>query len=112
MKLSEIQGERCIDVIAELIVPISRIAKDPNAKAAFAPKKPPKGISAQDFFMQRLAEAMPPLLKDHKEDFIEVMATIEGVTPLEYAESLNMGKLVRDVMSILTDQELVGFLTL
>lgn len=110
MKLSEIRGERCIDVVADLIAPVSRIAQDPNAKKAFAPKKPPKGTSAQEYFMQRMAEAIPPLLKDHKEDFIEVMATLEGVTPVEYAESLNMGKLVKDVMTLLTDEELLGFL--
>lgn len=110
VKLSEIRGERCIDVIADLILPISRIAKDPNAKEAFTPKKPPKGMDAQDFFMQRMTEVLPSLLKDHREDFIEIMATIEGTSPAEYAENLNLAKLIGDVVSLLTDDAFTGFL--
>ena len=110
VKLSDIRGERTIDVVADLIVPVSRIAKDPNAKAAFASKKTPKGMSAQDFFLERMSEILPTLLKDHKEDFIEIMATLEGVTPAEYAESLNLGKLFSDIISLLTDDAFTDFL--
>ena len=110
VKLSEIRGDRCIDVVADLIVPVSRLAKDPNVKQAFAAKKPPKGVTAQDFFVERMGEVLPSLLKDHKEDFIEIMATLEGVTPAEYAENLNLAKLFQDVVSLLTDNAFTDFL--
>ena len=51
------------------------------------------------------------LLKSHKADIIAVMAAIEGVTPEQYAESLDFPKLFTDVMELVTDNAFLDFLS-
>ena len=111
MKLSEVKGERTIDVIAEIIEPIANIAQDDVARELFSRKPCPDGMEPSDFMAQRIKGAAPKLLKDHKQDVVAVMAAIEGVTPEEYTEGLNLAKLVKDLVDMVTDEALVAFLS-
>ena len=111
MKLSQIKGERCFDVIAELIEPISVIASDEAVVELFKKKKTPKGMTPQQYFIQRMREGIPSLLKEHKGEVVTIIATINGVDRAEYVESLNMAKLFSDVMDLLNDEELLAFLS-
>ena len=45
MRLSDIKGERTLDVIAEIIEPIANIAEDEAAAELFRREKPPEGMS-------------------------------------------------------------------
>ena len=110
MKLSDVKGERTLDVIADIIEPISNIASDKEAMALFEKKKTPKGMNSREFFLKRVGKSVPVLLKDHKDDVIQILSTIEGVTVEEYTAELNMAKLVSDVMELLTDEEFLSFL--
>lgn len=113
MKLSDIQGERTIDVVVELVAPVSRIVKDKKVRDAFKGKEKPKNgekVEPAVMFMDKMSDVLPSLLKDHKSDFIEIMATIEGVTIEEYTESLNLAKLFTDVISLMTDEAFTDFL--
>ena len=49
MRLSDIQGERVFDVIADTIVPIANIAEDDAASALFKREKLPDGMTVQQF---------------------------------------------------------------
>ena len=111
MKLSDVRGERTLDVIADLIEPVASIASDPDAAALFRREKAPEGVEAKDFFVQRARRSAPKLLRDHKDDVIAVLSTIEGTDPEEYAESLNLAKLLRDLVELMTDEEFVAFLS-
>lgn len=111
MKLSDVRGDRTLDVIADLIDPISEIASDPEAAALFRREKVPEGEDAREFFTQRVRRSAPRLLRDHKDDVIAIMATIEGTDPAEYAEGLNLAKLLRDLVELMTDEEFVAFLS-
>ena len=51
----------------------------------------------------------PALLKGHKDDFVEILATIEGVTPEEYAANLDLSKLLSDATELLTDKDSISF---
>lgn len=108
MKLSEIKGERAIDVIVDLIEPIARIAEDKDAAKLFKREQCPKGESARSFLMKRIRTSVPVLLREHKNELIEIMATLQGVTTESYAESLSVPKLIADVFSMLTDVELLS----
>lgn len=108
MKLSEIRGERAIEVIADLIEPIARIAEDKDAARLFKRERCPKGKSARTFLMERIRTSVPVLLREHKSDLIEIMATLEGVTKEAYAEELSVPKLIADVFSLLSDGELLS----
>lgn len=111
MKLSDIKGDRALDVIADLIEPISNIAQDEVAMELFSKKAVPEGMEAKEFFISRVKESAPQLLKGHKSDIIVIMSAIEGVTPEEYTSSLTMAKVISDVVDLVTDEELLAFLS-
>lgn len=111
MKLSDIKGDRVLDVIADIIDPVANMAQDKDVAAMFERKAVPDGMEARDFFAQRMRKGLPVLLKNHKADIITVMAAIEGVTPEQYAASLDLPKLFTDVMEIVTDNALLDFLS-
>lgn len=102
MAISDIKGEAVFDLIADIIDPVANIVSDAQVAELFASG----GINADT-----AKEYAPELIKRHKEDVIAIMAAIRGVTPEEYAATLNVMTLFRDVMEIITDKELLGFLT-
>lgn len=110
MKLSDVKGDHTLDVIADLIDPIANIAQDKDIAKMFKREKVPEGMEANEFFAQRMRAGMPVLLRGHKRDIIKILATIEGVTPEEYAEEMNLVKLIRDFMELVTDETFLGFL--
>lgn len=111
MKLSDVKGDRTLDVIADVIDPIASIAQDKEVSEMFERKAVPEGMEARDFFIQRMRKGMPALLKGHKDDIIAILAAIEGITPDEYAESLNLAKIIKDFMELVTDEAFIGFLS-
>ena len=103
MKLSDIKGERTLEVIAEIIDPIASIAEDEAAAALFKREKLPEGMTARKFVMQRVKRAAPALLKNHKGDIIAILSAIEGVSPETYTSVLSIPKLLSDLVELLTD---------
>lgn len=111
MKLSDIKGDRVLDVIADVIDPIANIAQDKDVAAMFKRKAVPDGMEARDFFAERMRKGMPALLKGHKHDVIAILAAIEGVTPEKYTDTLNLAKLFTDAMELITDDAFLDFLS-
>lgn len=111
MKLSNVKGDRVLDVIADIIDPIANIAQDKDVAAMFKRKVVPDGMEARDFFAERMRKGMPALLKGHKRDIIAILAAIDGVTPEEYTDTLDLAKLFTDVMELMTDEAFIGFLS-
>ena len=111
MKLSDIKGDRVLDVIADIIDPIANMVQDKNVAAMFERKAVPDGMDARDFFAERMCKGLPVLLKGHKADILAIMAAIDGVTPEQYAESLDFTKLFTDVMELVTDNAFLDFLS-
>lgn len=111
MKLSDIKGDRVLDVIADIIDPIANMVQDKDVAAMFERKAVPDGMEAREFFAERMRNGMPVLLKGHKADIIAIMAAIDGVTPEQYAESLDFPKLFTDVMELVTDNAFLDFLS-
>lgn len=103
MKLSDIQGERVFDVIADIIDPIANIAEDEQASAMFRREKLPEGMTVKQFATQRARKALPALLKGRKDDIISILAAIEGVSTDAYKGALNLVKLMHDAAELLTD---------
>lgn len=111
MKLSDIKGDRIFDVIGDIIDPIANMVQDKDVAAMFKREAVPDGMEARDFFAKRMCKGLPVLLKSHKADIIAVMAAIEGVTPEQYAASLDFAKLFTDVMELVTDNAFLDFLS-
>ena len=104
MRLSDIKGDRTLEVIAEIIAPIANIAEDEEASAMFKREKLPDGMTAKKFLMKRVRKSLPVLLKGHKEDIILILSAIDGSDPMEYSRTLNLVKLVKDCTDLLTDE--------
>lgn len=111
MKLSDIKGDRVLDVIADIIDPIANMVQDKDVAAMFKREAVPEGMDARDFFAKRMCKGLPVLLKGHKADIIAIMAAIDGVTPEQYAASLDFPKLFTDVMELVTDEAFLNFLS-
>ena len=104
MRLSDIKGDRTMEVIADIIDPIANIAEDEEASSMFKREKLPDGITAKKFLLKRVRKSLPVLLKGHKADIIAILSAIEGVSAEEYAGALNLVKLVKDCTDLLTDE--------
>lgn len=109
MRLSDINGERTFEVIADIIEPACNIAQDPVASSIFKGEKRPKGMTTEQFAMMRAKKYIPALLKGHKDDLVTIFATLEGVSKEEYLEGLTLAKLIGSVAEMLNDEELVAF---
>jgi len=93
MKLSEIKGDRALEVIADIMEPISNIVSDKEAKKAF-----------QNAEKEPIVKVLPQLIKTHKQDIYKMLAIIDGVSVDEYKKSSNMMKLLQDFSDIITDE--------
>lgn len=112
MRLSEIKGDRVFEVIADIIEPACNIAQDKDAAILFdRSEKRPKGMSDTEFALSKVKRAMPKLMRSHKDDLVAILSSIDGVDPDEYRESLTMPKLIQGVLEILTDEDLLAFLS-
>lgn len=111
MKLSDVKEERTLDVVADIIEPIANIAMDKVAAELFTKKQVPEGMTVKEFMLQRVKKSVPVIFKTHKEDIIAILSAIEGITPEEYVKSLNMGKLFKDVVELMTDEDFAVLFT-
>lgn len=111
MKLSDIKGADVFDVIADCIVPITNIAADEKAMALFKKQVVPKGTDVRAVVIKRLAAGVPPLMRDHKDDLVAILAAV-NLTPVdEYAKGLTLGKLIADLADLVGDPMFADFFT-
>lgn len=111
MRLSDIKGERVFDVIADIVEPACSIAQDERAARFFKREKVPEGTSAKDFALGKAKEVIPYLMREHKEDVVAILASIEGTDPKAYMDALTMSNLIKGLYEMLTDEDLLGFLS-
>lgn len=111
MRLSEIRGERVLDVIADITAPVINIASDEEAVAFFNPQPPKDGQTKTEAFAERMKVAAPALMKTHRDDLVSILATLDGVTVEEYVEGMTLGSVLVDVFELLTDEAFDDFLS-
>lgn len=91
MKIGDIKGEKALDVLADLIMPISMIAQDKELVRQIRSGDKINGIKT--------------VLKSHKAEIIEVLAILDGVTVKEY--EVNLLTLPVKLMELFNDAELL-----
>lgn len=118
MRLSDIKGERAIDVIADLIAPITILATDKEIKTMFFVKPAKKDKSGKvdietvkKKLMTNIQTKLPSLLKQHKNEIFAVLSVLEGVSFEKYVETVKLPKLVKDIIECATDPELQSLFT-
>ena len=109
MKLSDIKGERTFDVIADIIDPIVTIASDEEAARLFHRDPCPEGMEPWKFFLQKVKESLPTLIKTHRKELVAILSTIKGVSAEEYVKDLTFASLFSDLTELVTDAEFVSF---
>ena len=87
-KLSEIKGEESLDVLAEILVPITEIANDEEVRA---------GIDTN------VAKCLAIALKKHKQEVLEIMAVIDGKTVEEMLEEIDLLTLPGFMVDVLNE---------
>ena len=107
MKLSDVKGERTLDVIADIIDPIANIAESDVAKELFARQKLPDGMDARAFAVKRIRKAVPKLLKNHKADILCIMASIVGKPYEQFVAETNLITLAGELLELLGDNAFV-----
>lgn len=111
LKLSEIKGEKSIDILADLVDPVANIAGDPDAALLFGKRDLPEGMSVKEYIISRLRKSIPKLLKGHKKDLVKILAALSDMTEEEYSEQLTLDGLIVDLSSLMTDQLFNAFFT-
>lgn len=94
MRLSDFKGEEAIDVLADIIDPISKILTD--AEIQELSKK--KDVSVVSY--------IKPMLKNNKKETIEILARLDNKSVEEYTKTLNLLTLPAQVMDLINDPEL------
>lgn len=93
MKLSEIKGENTLDIIADILEPISNLISDPEAKKALKNDK-----------KEPIIKILPQIIKTHKKDIYKIFAILDGVSIEEYAKNANMVKVMQDFTDVVMDE--------
>lgn len=110
MKLSEIKGERSLDIIADAMELYDMLADDERVKTLMDDLRDARGDGAQNAIVRVFCRDVGPILRDdrYRERIMSLLAAASGVTPEEYSES---GPVIKDLFELITsDAETLGFL--
>lgn len=108
MKLSDIRGERALDIMADAMELAELIGGDERFEAMRDDLKSHDGD--RDEAWRVLCRHLPAIIRDerYKERIISVLAAASGVTVEEYSEN---GEILLDLFELFTtDYEALGFL--
>lgn len=101
MRISEVPGDRALEVMATIAEAVGECSKD----EALVGLMRGEGDAAE-----KAAAVAPALLRGHGEAVYRVLASIEGETPEAYKAGRRLPQVLRDLMDVLTDEELLDFL--
>ena len=109
MRLSDVKGERVFDVIADIIDPIIVIASDEDSAKLFHRDPCPDGMEPWQFFLQKVRDSLPTLVRNHRGELVTILSAIKGVSAEEYVKDLTFANLLTDITELVTDAEFRSF---
>lgn len=104
MRLSDFKGEEALDVLADIIEPMTFILADEEIqkmRKEAAEKK--KAVPYIKF--------VAPAIKNHKAEIIQVLARLQNQTVEEYKADLSLATLPMQVLEFINDPEIQKFFT-
>lgn len=111
-RLSDIKGRESMVVMAKIITPIANLAQDDKVMEFF--KRNPIDTKDKDEIyresLKRLSSALPALMESHADDFIHLMATIDGKPYDEYEAGMTLQSLLSDLSVLMSDPMFQSFL--
>jgi len=94
MKLSEIKGEKALDMTADLIEPAAMIMADEKVK--------------EIYYNQPKLKLVQYIIKKHKKSIIEILAILNEENPKTYAEKITLTTLPTVIIDLLNDEALLS----
>lgn len=93
MRLSDIKGEKALEVLADILEPATEIFTDPAVEQAYRTK--------------RRVDVAVVIIKNHPKAILRIMALLDGEDPKTYAPSLI--ELPKKVLELINDPALKDF---
>lgn len=103
MKLSELKGERAVEVIADLITPVANIAADQENLRLFRVEKQ-EGETDRETAVRELTAKIPNLLRTHKRDVLAILCAVNGADP----DDLSLMDIIRGAVDLVNDQDFLS----
>lgn len=111
MKLSELNTDRAADVLIELTPYAANILKDETLTKKLGKAVKTEGMSRIGIVsasLDRLADCVPFLLKDHRADLYGILSVLGEKSVKEIAEQ-NIMTTLAETRDILKDEDLITF---
>lgn len=96
IRISEIENEAAIDLLADIIEPAALIMADPQVQKMNSNGSPKVMMVTE-------------ILRNHKKEAIQIVSALHGAKPGEYR--FNIISLIKDVLDILNDPDLQSVFT-
>ena len=103
MKLAELKGEKAIEVIADLIDPVTKIASDPKFAGLFKARRI-EGESDRQMTIRNLTEKLPDLIRIHKRDVLSIICAVNGKNP----DELSMNEIIGGAIQLGHDEDFLS----
>ena len=114
MKLSDYKGEEALDVLADIIEPLTYILADEEIQKMQAEEQKRKAEAIKNkkpFRSTPLIKYVTPAIRNHKPEIIQVLARLNNQTPEEYTAGLSLATLPMQVLEFISDPEIQTFFT-
>lgn len=114
MKLSDYKGEEALDVLADIIEPLTFILADEDIQKMRVEEQKRREEAIKNktpFRSTPLIKYVTPAIKNHKPEIIQVLARLNNQTPEEYTAGLSLVTLPMQVLEFINDPEIQKFFT-
>lgn len=101
--LSDYKGEEALDILADIIEPLSLILASEGVQEVYAKQKAGKKVAPVEF--------IKPALKENKDEVLAILARIEGVPVEDYRKNVNFMTLPLQILSVINDPNIKSLFT-
>lgn len=101
--LSDYKGEEALDVLADIIEPLSLILASEGVQEVYAKQKAGKMVAPAEF--------IKPALKNNKDEVLAILARIEGIPVEQYKQEVNFLTLPLQILSVVNDPAIKSLFT-
>ena len=106
MKLSEVKGEKALDMLADLIEPIMEIIEDKEVSKILESRHDKDKADSTKIILGRAVSAA---IKNHKKAVITILATLDDIPVDQY--ECNLLSLPKKMMDIINDPAIFDLFT-
>ena len=104
MRLSDFKGEEALDVLADIIEPLTFIIADNDIQKLIDESKDKEK-------QVPMIKYVTPAIKNHKTELIQILARLQNQSVEEYKENLSLVTLPMQVLEFINDPEIQKFFT-